>query len=70
MRDEAPHLSMIILHASIVEGQFFLWGERPHESSGTGKPIRKGRLKTRVGIVLPLPYNAGIEQTEVCHDAI
>ena len=53
---------MIVLHAAIVEGEFFLWGERPVENRGVGKPIRKGRMKTRPGIASPSPYDAGIEE--------
>ena len=52
---------MIVLHAGIVEGQFFLWGEKPLETGGAGKPNRKGRLRRSTNIAPPSPYDAGIE---------
>jgi superfamily II DNA or RNA helicase len=52
---------VIVLHAAIVEGQFFLWGERPHESNGVEKPLRQRRSKGNVENPLPSPYDAGIE---------
>ncbi len=55
---------MIVLHAGVLEGQFFLWGEIPAEQgTAVGK---RGRRKNAPGapssFSKPFPYDAGREK--------
>ncbi|MEW6374854.1 MAG: hypothetical protein AB1502_03570 [Thermodesulfobacteriota bacterium] len=55
---------MIILHASFLEGEFLLWGERPKEP--VNSEVRRPRYKSNLGAdpanPNPLPYDAGVEK--------
>jgi len=55
---------MIILHAGIVEGAFFLWGETPEELDPRAikGPRGKNRSPKDPSFPKPLRYNAGIEK--------
>jgi hypothetical protein len=55
---------MIVLHAGILAGEFFLWGEMPleHEAGVKGKGTRKGGSKAASRTVETFPYDAGIER--------
>jgi SNF2 family DNA or RNA helicase len=53
---------MIVFHAGILEGQFFLWGEMPLEASGSKKRSRRRRLKRGAAFVPPSPYDARVER--------
>jgi SNF2 family DNA or RNA helicase len=55
---------MIIIHAAIVEGKFFLWGETPEELDPQAIKGPKGKSHSRDDRSFPKPlcYNAGIEE--------
>ena len=56
---------MIILHGSVYEGQFLLWGETPRDaeirSRAPGGQMRRGRAVTARARVPFFAYDAGIE---------
>jgi SNF2 family DNA or RNA helicase len=55
---------MIVLHAGILEGEFFLWGETPAEQKfPSGKKSRgKGDSGSASSPLAPLPYDAGTKR--------
>ena len=55
---------MIILHASFLEGEFLLWGERPKEpgNSEVKNPRYKSNLRADPANPIPLPHDAGAEK--------
>ena len=55
---------MIVLHAGILEGQFFLWGEIPPEDQTllTKERKRKGDSRTASSFLKHLPYSAEEEK--------
>src|SRR4030043_689451 len=55
---------MIILHATFLEGEFFLWGEMPEkpETLAAKRPRNKGNLRGNPANPKPLRYDAGIEK--------
>ena len=55
---------MIIFHAGVLEGQFFLWGETPAESASRPPKSRKRTKKDGSEAVPPslLLYDAGVER--------
>lgn len=55
---------MIILHAGVLEGQFFLWGEIPAErkASLNKEGRRKGDPASTSSSSKPLPYDAGAKK--------
>lgn len=55
---------MIVLHAGIVEGQFFLWGETPAEQKPSleKKSRRKAAPGSPSSFSKPLPYDAGAKR--------
>lgn len=55
---------MIVLHAGILEGQFFLWGEIPPEDQAllTKGRKRKGDSRTASSFLKHLPYSAEEEK--------
>jgi SNF2 family DNA or RNA helicase len=55
---------MIVLHAGVLEGQFFLWGETPVEQKPPldKKSRRKDDSGSASSFSKPLPYNAGTEK--------
>jgi SNF2 family DNA or RNA helicase len=63
---------MIILHAGIVEGKFFLWGEAPEEldSLVIEGPRGKNHSRNVRPFPKPLRYNAGIERLSAALRAI
>jgi SNF2 family DNA or RNA helicase len=55
---------MIVLHAGVLEGQFFLWGEIPLEQKAPleKKVRRKDDPGATSSFLNPLPYDAGAEK--------
>ncbi len=55
---------MIILHATFLEGEFFLWGEMPEEPEtlAAKRPRNKSNLRGNPAHPKPLRYDAGIEK--------
>lgn len=55
---------MIVLHAGVLEGQFFLWGEIPLEQKAPldKKARRKDAHGSTSSFSKPLPYDAGAEK--------
>jgi hypothetical protein len=55
---------MIILHATFLEGDFFLWGEIPEEPEtlAAKRPRYKSNLQGNPANPKPLRYDAGIEK--------
>ncbi len=50
---------MIVLHGSMIENRFFLWGER--NARETDQPLSKGRKAGKQAEVQIFPYDAGLE---------
>ena len=55
---------MIILNATFLEGEFFLWGEMPEEPEtlAVKRPRNKSNLRGNPADPKPLRYDAGIEK--------
>jgi len=55
---------MIILHATFIEGEFFLWGEIPEEPEtlAAKRPRNKSNLRGKLANPKPLRYDAGVEK--------
>ena len=55
---------MIILHATFLEGKFFLWGEMPEEPEtlAVKRPRNKSNLRGNPANPKPLRYDAGVEK--------
>jgi hypothetical protein len=53
---------MIVLHAGLMEGEFFLWGEASPDKRQPSKDLReKGKTRVRSNRNTILPYDAGAE---------
>jgi SNF2 family DNA or RNA helicase len=50
---------MILLHASLVDGQFLLWGESP-PAPASGPPARRSR-KPKAPLLQPSPFDPGAD---------
>ena len=55
---------MIILHATFLEGKFFLWGEMPEEPEtiAAKRPRNKSNLRGNPANPKPLRFDAGVEK--------